>query len=88
MGYQDAGDRTMWYLQHQQAREIMAAREREAASLRLAREYRAGTAGKAGQRAGLRRRLAALAASGSRFAARVATALDPGAFDGGAASTS
>ena len=78
----------MWYLEHQQAREIIADREREAARHRLAREYRSGTAGKAGDRAGLRRRLAALAATASRSAARVATALDPGAFDGGAASTS
>ena len=75
----------MWYLIHQQAKDIIAAREREAAQLRLEREalrYRSSRS-VSGQPGIFRRRSASLAAALSRSSARLATALDPRSLDGG-----
>lgn len=76
----------MWYMLHQQADEIIAERHREADRRRLAREATARSsdeAGWIGSRRLDRSRAAGarLALATSRFARRVAVALDP-ATDG------
>ena len=71
----------MWYLLHQNPRDIIDAHEREIARLQLEREYRAASREANDGRGLIRRRVAAAAAAVSRSAGRLAEALDPQSLD-------